>query len=418
MAGKVDDLNATCGAVGLKDVVYAVTATVSGTMTAAFTSADDGAVSLRSECGKLLPDEGAEITCASGNNTTSQTSMWVHKGQTVYVIAETAGAPYSLILSITRCGNNVKEGLEQCDDSNNASCVGCVLCNDSANGEFQDPATKHCYRLFTSSTDWASARASCVAWGGDLVGISSKTEYDFIEQHSNPQLSNSTWFGGYAVSPLCSYAWVNGEPWHSEWGTDRPNSAGSSCIELSTNVNRRMIDLGCGNIRDYLCERAPAGTCGDGIVQPGEQCDGPGTAPGGTCDASCKITFTCNGSGEFEDAASKHCYKIFTQAAMWSSAQAACAAWGGYLAVVDSDGENALIKNHMGADTWIGGWEGGLNDGTTVWESPVVDCSYKNWKSGEPNDANKDCVSIHNNDSLWYDDDCTGSKDYACEKAP
>lgn len=416
-AGKGNERDALCGPGGQEDVVYAVTAKVSGTLTAALKTAGDGTVSTRSKCGGTLPKEASEMACVSGTNTTLKTSQWMHAGQTVYVIVDTSSVAFELELVISPCGNNVVEGLEQCDDVNNPSCVGCVLCNGA--DEFIDPASKHCYRYVSAGAMWADAHKACIAWGGDLVGVSSKAEFDFLEKHASPALVGDTWFGGYAIEPLCSYVWVNGEPWHTEWATDQPNNGADHCIELYQGGGRRMSDLGCDNAKASVCERTPAGPCGDGIVQPGEECDPAAAAPpGGTCDASCKVQFTCNGAGEFEDGASKHCYKLVAQGVTWPTAQAGCAAWGGYLAVVESDAEQTLIKSKMSGDTWIGAWEGGMNDGTTVWESPVPNCSYKHWKVNEPNDVTKDCVTIHNGDGLWYDDDCGMNKHYVCEKAP
>lgn len=417
MTPEADQLHASCepGAGTMKDVVYAVTPTDSGTMTVLLQMASDKTVSVLSRCGGTLPLSAEEMACAESQNGDATKQVWVHAGVTYYVVVQGGDQQYTLTLTLSRCGDNKAEGLEQCDDAANASCVGCVLC--TGDGEFMDPATRHCYRLVSQTKNWQDAHDDCVAWGGELAGIRNKAELDFLEKHDNPQINADTWMGGRAITPLCTYAWANGEPWYIEWVTDQPNTGGDYCIEwYPTSGTRRLSDLGCGTGRAYLCERTPAGKCGDGIVQPGEECDG--SAAGGTCTADCKIQSSCNGAGEFQDPNTKHCYKLDPSGTTWLQAKWSCDAWGGHLAVVDSADKNELIRSKLSGWTWIGVWEGSKNDGTVVWEGSPADCSYKNWNPGEPNGTNEDCAVMDNGGGKWIDVPCDWSMPYVCEKAP
>lgn len=417
MANQLDMRKVTCEPYTMNEAVYAVTPTESGTMTVQFAAMGNNNLSIRSDCPSLLPPEAAEITCSTVMGGDVTQSIWVHKGQTYYVIAQGDDKPYTLTLTLTRCGDNVKQGMEQCDDATLA-CVGCLLCNGA--GEFMDPATKHCYRLVATNRDWQAARNDCVAWGGDLAGIRDKAEFDFLEKSMSPQIAADTWVGGYPIQNTCSFAWVNGEPWYIQWVTGQPNSNMSGqCIEyyMSNAAGERALsDLTCTTGRHYLCERAPAGFCGDGIIQPGEQCDGNASIPGGNCTAKCKRAFPCNGAGEFKDMATNHCYKVETAGKDWLNAKWSCDAWGGYLAVIESTGENSLIQSHLSARSWIGGWEGAFNDKTIVWETSVSGCGYENWTGGEPNSTGDDCVALDDGNGGWYDESCAGTFDYVCEK--
>ncbi len=408
--------DATCGPLSQKDVVYAVTPSVSGTMTATLGMDGNKVLSIRSECDGNLPLNGEEILCDTAMSADATLDMWVHAGVTYYVIAEGEGSVYSLTLSIARCGDDTLQGMEQCDDKTNLSCAGCLLCNGP--GEFIDPNSKHCYRYVTSMEEWERARTDCIAWGGDLAAIRDKAEFDFLDQHMNPKLEGDIWVGGRAIQPMCSYKWVNGEPWYIEWVTNQPNSSSDECVEYYFDSGeRKLSDLECTNTRNYLCERAPAGFCGDNIVQPGEECDG--SALGATCTPDCKRTIKCDGAGEFSDPTTEHCYKVDATTVTFFQAKQNCHAWGGYLTVIESQAENNLIEPKIGGWSWIGGWEGGLNGGAIVWEQIPTTCDYKNWRSGEPNNDTEDCIIMHDNSNgQWLDETCSKSYGYVCEKDP
>jgi len=411
MSGKASDIDSSCGP-DKGDVIFAVTPTVGGTLTATLKAGVNKSVAIQSACATTLPREVVELACVdTDKNSDATQAIWVHAGVTYYVIADVDGTSYTLDLQLTACNDGVVNGLEQCDDKNDTSCVGCLKCADT--GQFWDPATNHCYQLVTgggSTKSWSEARADCVTRGGDLVGIESKAEFEFIA--SQQQVSADTWIGGYAPN-VCSYVWANGEQWRSQWEGGQPNGAPDACVELYRNLGQlAMYDRGCGTKMDYLCERVPAGKCGDGIVQPGEQCDG-----GNGCDAQCKRSFTCNGAGELENGG--HCYRaVQGSAKSWNNAKADCEAWGGYLATIESQAENDLIKSHITADSWLGGWEGNYNNGTVIWEGSVTSCGYTKWANMQPNNLFDKCIEMTSGSGEWADRPCGEVHDYVCEREP
>lgn len=412
LSSQGDDIDPSCGPDTLKDAAYAVTPTVSGTMTATFVIDGNKSLSIRSSCPGSL--QGSEITCASGPADQVQ-SMFVHAGQTYIVVVDAQDSGnYSLKLELTTCGDGVVDNLEQCDSPLDMACLGCVLCNGA--GEFWSPASKHCYRLVSAVQTFSAARADCVKWGGDLAGISSAAEFDFLAGHMNPTIAEDTWVGGVAVTPLCTYAWVNGETWRSEWADNEPQDANDRCLQMWFSQGKKIDDTDCSYTHAYLCERTPAGKCGDAILQPGEACDDGNNNGGDGCDADCKPDKPCSAlPNSVEGGAPKHCYFRPGNNLGWNDAKNACTAEGGYLVTIESAAENDIVKGMLPGETWIGAWEGGMNNGSLMWEAPSTNCGYKNFDPGSGLDGNEDCMRMMPN-GTWRDAGCGIAFPYICER--
>eukprot|EP00092_Neocalanus_flemingeri_P036479 GFUD01039721.1.p1 GENE.GFUD01039721.1~~GFUD01039721.1.p1 ORF type:complete len:203 (-),score=38.82 GFUD01039721.1:506-1114(-) len=110
------------------------------------------------------------------------------------------------------------------------------------------------------------------------------------------------------------------------------------------------------------------------------------------------------------------CYKYFAAPLSWSDAESVCVLHQGWLATVESAGENGFINGIATDDAWIGGsrilpavtpfWA--WVDGSTL--------SYTKWAPGEPNNSgNQDCVQVYTN-GYWDNDGCEKRKAYVCEK--
>ncbi|MEP7127001.1 MAG: lectin-like protein [Byssovorax sp.] len=398
LVGATQDLKPTCGA-GKADLIYAVVPSVSGTLAASLPGGGQGGgkgvLAIRSTCADGL---ASELTCKQNSGAVAQ--IWVEAGVTYWVVVAGDPAPFTLDLKLFPCGNGTVEGLEQCDDPADAKCIGCLKCNGAS--EVRDPISQHCYQLATfgfGAKSWPSARAACVAWGGDLAAISSQEELSFLDGKS--QLT-SVWLGGSDAALECSYTWSNGEPWFAKWDPSQPDNSNGNEDCVAFTPNGTINDLGCGNALDYICERAPAGSCGDGIVQPGEECDDAIPSTWFTCTA-CKIA--CN-AGEFEDPATRHCYRVVP--ALVTSAQAvnACVALGAHLAAINTPAENALIQAHTTAPSWIGLGQG------AAWINTDPFCFTNNLGSGGPG---KGCSTILP-DGTWSAIPCASTRGYVCER--
>ena len=63
-----------------------------------------------------------------------------------------------------------------------------------------------CYRYFENKTTWEDAGATCLAEGGDLVAIPSKTENDFVHQLSSCT-QEDFWIGANDHDKDRSWVW-------------------------------------------------------------------------------------------------------------------------------------------------------------------------------------------------------------------
>lgn len=411
LTGRADDLHPGCGTPDSGDVVYAVTPNVTGTLTVTLSGqgAFHKSLSLRSVCAVDSPV--AELDCAA--NETAEALVlhtWVLKGMTYEVLVDGDPQAFALTLGLSECGNGVREELEECDGE--VDCKGCVTC--AGTGEFWDAARTHCYRFVEPGASWVDARKGCVAWGGDLAGIATQVELNELAAH--PFNAPFLWTAGYALSPDCTFAWADAEPWFQDsWRQGDPDDveAAAFCVALARPAvgPYQMIDDACSNAYPYLCERTPAKSCGDGILQPGEQCD-DATAPPGTC-SQCRSQCL---KGEFQDPFTHHCYRLITgqDAQDWNTARVSCSTKGGYLATITSAEENALVASNLNGEAWLGGrW---TPSNAERWDDQERFC-FKGWGATQPAPGAGDCIAIQP-DGTWANQVCGKPKDYVCERSP
>eukprot|EP00092_Neocalanus_flemingeri_P025442 GFUD01027584.1.p1 GENE.GFUD01027584.1~~GFUD01027584.1.p1 ORF type:complete len:220 (-),score=33.53 GFUD01027584.1:291-950(-) len=111
------------------------------------------------------------------------------------------------------------------------------------------------------------------------------------------------------------------------------------------------------------------------------------------------------------------CYKYFSAPLNWLDAQSVCVLHQGWLATIESAGENGFIDGIATDKAWIGGFRilpavspfWAWIDGYTF--------AYTNWATGEPNNegGNQNCVQMYT-DGYWDDVECKYRKAYVCEK--
>ena len=173
------------------------------------------------------------------------------------------------------------------------------------------------------------------------------------------------------------------------------------CVYFNPSGNV-MADVVCSANIGYVCERTPVGTCGDGILQPGEECDDAISSQYFDC-TSCKLA--CK-AGEFEDPATRHCYRVVPGPVDQTTAAAACAGLGATLASINTKEENALIEAHLTDQAWIG-----LDaSSATVWSNTDPVC-FNNGPGG----GQKGCTVILP-DGTWKIVSCVSNRAYVCER--
>jgi hypothetical protein len=214
-------------------------------------------------------------------------------------------------------------------------------------------------------------------------------------------------------------------------------------------------DAGNDDVDDVAEDAGPS--CGNGRVEPGEDCEPGaivpcttrcGTAGSGACTTDCRFPTgdgcpagveICNGidddcSGAPDDGAGAcpgctvathggHVYHLCTLAATWGNAQLTCLRRGLHLVTLEDAAEDAWLMGAVGSLASRGWWIG-LSDraleGAWVWDGPPS--SYTNWCLGEPNDYGglEDCAETGYTCSTevrtaWNDDTCTDLEPYVCE---
>jgi hypothetical protein len=133
----------------------------------------------------------------------------------------------------------------------------------------------------------------------------------------------------------------------------RGGSMGDAC-----NANPEPGDLGGG--QDAF---VPPVSCGDGKVDPGEDCDdGPANSDdpnaNATCTSGCRKRAACGpltgAAAAAIDPGTGHCYVSWPNALNWASAQRECQRNGGDLVSITSAGENNLVRGLVATTAWIG----------------------------------------------------------------
>jgi|GEM_PF-3343065 len=253
------------------------------------------------------------------------------------------------------CGNGSVDVGEECDDgagndndpNSKATCTtGCrrrVPCGDlnNSSGARIDPATGHCYVGFPSVANWSTAQRACQATGGALASITSSSENDLV--HALAPMES--WIG--LTTPVATphqFTWLTGENVGFDgWGGGQPDNSGNieECVSFASDgwhdvpcgwPSAGMLPASPAKTLPYVCEH----TCGNKIVDPGEECDPPGP----TCTNTCKTIRTCDSPSHISPITG-HCYFLLDQSTTktFDEAKDICRPFGAHLATLNEPAE-------------------------------------------------------------------------------
>jgi len=159
-----------------------------------------------------------------------------------------------------------------------------------------------------------------------------------------------------------------------------------------------------------------AHVCGNGIIEPNEECDDKNSIP---LDGCTNCVVDCGVSNAFKAPMTHHCYLYFKDATRtWNQANDICQAFGGYLATITSSSELVVVGLYVSGDPWIGASDRD-QEGAFVWVNDEP-WGYSPWKTSEaPADDARDCVKLVGSPPAYFDDeDCNQKRPFVCEVSP
>lgn len=177
---------------------------------------------------------------------------------------------------------------------------------------------------------------------------------------------------------------------------------------------RHYREQGMGHYGVNVVGPIDSESCGNGELDPGEQCDDGNRAHWDGCDRDCMLEELPDGCVELETERSYYTF-VCNNPSNWPDAQESCESFGGNLVTIESEEDGQWLAR-QGRGGWIG-----MND-TRVegeWRWVGRDSDYRNWNDNEPNDwgSGEDCAELLGN-GKWNDASCGGNRVFFCERGP
>ena len=343
------------------------------------------------------------------------------------------------VVVLAGCGNGVLDPGEQCDsgkaNSNDpavaATCT--TLCRlrapcgslSGASAAQIDPASGHCYVAWPGPINFASAQRDCQSRGGNLAVITAAAENAIVQSVGG---SATLWIGLEVThGAQDSFHWVDGEPVaFTAWAPGEPDNGGGAKIEECTaRTASGWNDFPCGfpatgNLPmspayalGFVCENG----CGNGVLEPGEECD----PAGANCTANCSLKRTCTESGGYVSPINGHCYFPLNNSVNYSNALNSCPT-GTHLATLADMAETEAGLQAIATaidDTWIA-LKAPSQLGQYTWQAPSSEAfdsrRYHGFAGMEPNEnAAPNCVRLVSGFG-WKDIACDRNYAILCER--
>ena len=188
------------------------------------------------------------------------------------------------------------------------------------------------------------------------------------------------------------------DPVCSATGTTATSGSGSASASASATSG------GTGGFR---------ATCGNGVVDSGEECDEEVNGRGCT---QCKVD--CAELGAFNDPTTSHCYWVPAEEMNFFKSSVICqSSPGGRLATVTSASELGVIATHVVGAAWIGASAYGPT-GELSWLDGEP-WGYAPWAPEEPSLGGLNlCLMLGGSPALFAMDDCAQVRASLCERGP
>lgn len=292
-AGHPSDVAASCAAATPGPaLVFAVTPTLSGVLDLAVESGEDLTLSARKTCA----DAAAELGCFDrflGPGTVQRLKVPCTAGETVYVVVQghgpTDAGPFNLLVAnrAVTCGDGFTDGAEACDDGNKTGGDGCSATCALELTEVEPNDTAAQANAYTSPWFGALTPAGDV----DTVAITVPSAPALISAAVRDLDGHACAAGGLegrlailapdgATEIAARDAGATDTCPSTHAGVTAP---GTYYVRLAASTNALTPTFAYG-----LDVTVKPVICGDGQLDPPEQCDDGNTLPGDGCDAACQ----------------------------------------------------------------------------------------------------------------------------------
>jgi len=276
----------------------------------------------------------------------------------------------------TTCGDGrVREGVEECDDGDpiksDGCSQGCLRCGAEPNSFFRK-GNGHCYTLHSDAVSQNQARSACQAQGGDLWTVTSQAEGRDVTM--SLMLAERYWLG--LQTSESGRSWVSGEgTTYTNFAPGEPSAPAQRCVALERDdIGNLWFSQPCDDALPYVCERAPA------LISSNNH----------------------------------HAFRVHSGALDANQARTACAAEGGYLAMLETQEERLYVAKNVGLAVWVDASDAAV-EGEFVWASgtPVDSAAFA---MGQPDDADasQNCLFL-NQGERFADGPCTEKHPFLCE---
>ncbi|XP_035999285.1 macrophage mannose receptor 1-like [Fundulus heteroclitus] len=222
------------------------------------------------------------------------------------------------------------------------------------------PARK--YHFVYEPKTWNDAQSFCREHYLDLATIDNMDDMNILKKMGDLEKMQNFWIGLYD-----NWKWSASDGEYRNWDFGQPATYNTeeNCVAMGRN----------GRWYDAPCEWYNRPACSDGT---------------GLNVTFVRIDLTLN----------------------WTEAQKYCRKHHTDLVTIRDDSENQKVNAlvPVGADVWIGLYR-------TTWEwADKSNSSFRNWKSGEPNNVReKNCAAVGES-GTWEDDNCAVEKPFICNQ--
>ena len=335
------------------------------------------------------------------------------------------------------CGNGTLDPGEACDQGSSNSDVATVAATCTSRCQVRSPcgslamasasvidaSTGHCYVAWSTSLSFTAAETDCNTRGGHLAAVTSD-----VEAQQVAALEPGSWIGLATTTSAPPFKWTTGESSsYAAFAIGQPIfDDDRTCVAISATG---WATQHCGwpatgempasavSAAPYVCEHS----CGNGLVDPGEECD----PPSASCTATCRNKRDCTEAGGVTSATSGFCYFKVAALAAYDAADASACPMGTHLATPLGPADTTAARTATDTDAWIA-VHATTTTGVFSYDRPASTVPpydserYHGFLTPDPNQGSVPACAVmthtHPQGDGWRDRPCTDTYAALCER--